>query len=202
MTHIILVRHAECEGNVSNCLTGRVDFKLTDKGQRMAQDLGQELKKYDIQAIYSSPSTRCVETIKPIAEYLNIGIIKNQNLMEKYFGIYDGMKWEDVNKINPQILENKNRYHDIIGIPGQETTEEVEKRMNDYIIDIAKKNEGKTILICSHGCATFSFLNSIEYIQSCKEREKYSQKNACINILEYENNKFKIIKINQTDHIN
>lgn len=201
MTHIILVRHAECEGNVSNCLTGRVDFKLTSKGQKMAQELGQELKKFDIQSIYSSPSTRCVDTVKPIAEYLNIDIIKNPSLMEKYFGIYDGMKWEDVDKISPQILEYKNKYHDIIGIPGQETTEEVEKRMNNYIEEIAKQNEGKTILICSHGCAIYTFFNNIEYIENCEDREKYCQKNACINLLEYDNNKFKIIKINQTNHI-
>ena len=201
MTQIILVRHAECEGNVSNCLTGRVDFKLTTKGQEMAQQLAEELKKYDIQTIYSSSSTRCVDTVKPIAKYLNIEIIKSENLMEKYFGIYDGMKWEDVNKINPQILEDKNKYHDIIGIPEQETTKELEKRMYDYISSISKQNEGKTILICSHGCAIFTFLNSIKYIENCEEREIYSQKNACINILEYTNNKFEIIKIGQTDHI-
>lgn len=201
MTKIILVRHAECEGNVTNSLTGRTDFKLTQLGRKMSQDLAEELKKYDIDAIYSSTSTRCIETVTPISKYLRLNITTSKELMEKYFGIYDGMKWEEVNRINPQILENKKKYNEIMGIPKQETTEELEKRIKGYIERISKLNDGKTILICSHGCAIFSFFNSVEYIQNPEERSIYSQSNASINVLEYEKEKFKIIKINQTNHI-
>ena len=201
MTYIILVRHAECEGNRSNALTGRTDFKLTKNGEKMAQDLLKELKKIKIDSIYSSTSTRCINTVKPTAEYFNLPIKTRDDLMEKYFGIYDGMTWEEVNKINPKIIENKKKYHEITGIPNQETTKELEKRMNNCIRQIAQENDGKTVLICSHGCSIFTFFNSIEYIKDPVEREKYSQSNAAINILEYKDGKFKIIKINQTSHL-
>lgn len=201
MTKIILVRHAECEGNVTNSLTGRTDFQLTQLGRKMSQDLAKELKKYDIDAIYSSTSTRCIETVTPIAKYLELNITTSRELMEKYFGIYDGMTWEEVNRINPQILKNKKKYNEIKGIPEQETTKELESRIKKYIEKISKLNDGKTILICSHGCAIFSFLNSIKFIQNAEERSIYSQSNASINLLEYKNEKFEIIKINQTNHI-
>lgn len=201
MTKIILVRHAECIGNVTNSLTGRKEFELSEKGKQMAEELAETLKNIKIDAIYSSPSVRCIDTIKPISLIKKLKITTDENLMEKYFGIYDGMKWEDVDKINPEIKKNKKIYHQIIGIPKQETTEQVEKRMKECIIKIAKENDKKTILICSHGCAIFTFLNSIEYIENPEKREKYSQSNACINELEYENGKFKILKINQTSHI-
>ncbi|MCI8482471.1 MAG: histidine phosphatase family protein [Clostridia bacterium] len=201
MTKIILVRHAECEGNVTNSLTGRTDFKLTQKGREMAQKLAEELKKYNIDAIYSSTSVRCVETVTPIAKYLKLDIITSKELMEKYFGIYDGMTWEEVNKINPLILENKNKYNEIMGIPNQETSKELKRRMNEYIKKISQQNDEKTILICSHGCAIFSFLNCVKYIQNVEERSIYSQSNASINILEYKNGEFKILKINQTEHL-
>ena len=201
MTKIILVRHAECIGNVTNSLTGRKEFELSEKGKQMAEKLAETLKNIKIDAIYSSPSVRCIDTIKPISLVKKLKITTDENLMEKYFGIYDGMKWEDVDKINPEIKKNKKIYHQIIGIPKQETTEQVEKRMKECIIKIAEKNDKKTILICSHGCAIFTFLNSIEYIENPEKREKYSQSNACINELEYENGKFKILKIYQTSHI-
>lgn len=201
MTKIILVRHAECIGNVTNSLTGRKDFKLSEKGEQMAQDLAEELKNIKIDAIYSSPSIRCVDTIKPTAQKLNLKITTDKDLMEKYFGIYDGMTWDEVDKINPEIKKNKQIYHEIMGIPEQETTEELEKRIKNCITKIAKENDKKTILICSHGCAIFTFFNSIEYIENPEKREKYSQSNACINELEYENGKFKILKINQNNDI-
>lgn len=201
MTHIILVRHAECEGNILKCLTGRTDFKLTEKGQNMANDLLEELKKYKIDAIYSSVSIRCVDTVKPTAQYFKLDIITDKDLMEKYFGIYDGMSWEEVNRINPQIMENKKKYHEIMGIPEQETTKELAQRMNNCIKKIVQNNKGKTILICSHGCAIFTFLNSIKNIENPLEREIYSQSNAAINILEYDNGDFEIKKINQTSHL-
>jgi len=196
LTNIILVRHAECEGNVLNALTGRTEYKLTSNGVEMAQELSKKMKNYKIDRIYSSVSTRCIETVRPISERLNLEVITSKELMEKDFGIYDGMTWEEVNKINPQILKNKKVFHQIIGIPKQETTDEVENRVNKYIKKISIENEGKTILICSHGCAIYSFLNHVNPIEDLSARDVYSQKNCSINVLSYEKNKFKILKIN------
>lgn len=200
MTSIILVRHAECEGNVMNALTGRSEFKLTKKGEEMAQDLAEALKEYKIDAIYSSLSKRCVETIMPIAEHFNLKINVCQDLMEKYFGIYDGITWEEVNKQNPEIMENKRKFNEIRGIPGQETTEQVELRMKQCIEKIVEKNREKTILICSHGCAIYTFLKSIDKLD-LGEQNKYSQNNAAINKIEYDNGKFIIKEINQVNHL-
>ena len=200
MTSIILVRHAECEGNINNSLTGRTEFKLTKNGEEMAKDLLNELKKNKIDAIYSSPSIRCIETIRPTAEYFKLDINIREGLLEKYFGIYDGMTWEEVKRRDPKIVENKRKFNEIKGIPEQETTKQVELRMKSCIKKIAKENNGKTILICSHGCAIYSFLESIDELKLDREN-KYSQSNAAINRIEYENEKFTIIKINQINHL-
>lgn len=200
MTSIILVRHAECEGNIINALTGRTEFKLTKNGEEMAQDLVNELKKYKIDVIYSSPSIRCIETIKPTAEYFKLDIITDKDLLEKYFGIYDGMTWEEVNKQNPEIIENKRKFNEIRGIPEQETTKEVESRMRHCIQKIVKENKDNTVLICSHGCAIYNFLKSIDK-SNFNKGNQYSQSNAAINMIEYEDEKFDIITINQVSHL-
>ena len=116
-------------------------------------------------------------------------------MLEKDFGIYDGMLWEEVKKINPQILMDKEKYNEIRGIKGQETTENVKNRMNRCMRKIAQENNHKIIIVCSHGCAIEVFLRSINHIMQTEEREKYSQKNGNINVLQYENNQFKIIKL-------
>ena len=55
-----------------------------------------------------------------------------------YFGIYDGWKWEDVNKVNPKIKERQNEINEIEGIENQETMKEAEIRMTNIIRKIAK----------------------------------------------------------------
>ena len=67
---IILIRHAECVGNISNRLSGITDFELTDNGKRQAQKLAKELRNKNIDVIYSSPLRRAMDTAKYIARKL------------------------------------------------------------------------------------------------------------------------------------
>jgi len=201
VTSIYLIRHAECEGNVIKALSGRTDFKLTKTGREMSIALLNELKQHKIDKIYSSPLSRCIDTMKPTAEHFKLKINICNNLIEKDFGIYDGMKWEEVEKINPQIIENKNKLNEITGIEGQETTQKVLERMKQCMKKIAEDNDGKRVVVCSHGCAIIAFLKEIKGVSLTEQKEKYEQNNACINFLEYNKGKFNIIKINGTDHL-
>lgn len=193
MTKIYLVRHAECIGNIENRLTGCCDFELTEKGKEQAIKLKEELKDKKIDCIYSSPYKRTIGTIKLIAEFKGIDIVTDKDLSEMNMGDYDGYQYEEVNKIDYSILHNSKK--EICGIPNQESTSHVEQRIFNAIIKIAEQNKNKNILICSHGIAIEAFLRGIEGISFAVESKKYSQPNAAINEIEYENGKFKITKL-------
>lgn len=196
MTTIFLIRHAQCEGNLKKVLSGRTDFKLTEEGKMTANNLVEKFKKFKIDKIYSSPSIRCIDTIRPTAKWLNLDINICNDLIEKDFGVYDGMTWEEIKKQNPQVVIDKDKFNEIRGIEGQETSSQVRKRIKESIQNIAEKEDGYNIIICSHGCTIELFLRDINHIKQTEQREKYGQKNAQINLIEYQNNKFEIIKIN------
>lgn len=198
---IFLVRHTETIGNIEKRLTGHEDYPLTKKGEIYVQLLTEKLKSVKFDVIYSSTSKRARKTIEPLAKLNNIKICENKNLCEMYFGIYDGYKWEDVNKENPQIRKRQINLNEISGIPKQETMKETADRMYTCIEKIVKENLGKTILIASHGIAIEAFLRKISGVAFTYEREKYCQHNTAINELEYDNNKFKILKIGDITHI-
>ena len=65
------------------------------------------------------------------------------------------------------------------------------------------ENNGKTILICSHGVAIEAFLRGITKEPFICNREKYSQHNTSVNIVDYnlENNKYKIELLNDITHL-
>ena len=175
---------------------------LSIEGERRAEILSNEKELQNIDIVYASVLVRTLETAKYLLEKQNLKIEESDELCEMYFGIYDGWKWEDVNKIQPEIKQTQNEINEIVGIPGQESMEETAKRMYNYIFKIVKENEGKTILISSHGVAIEAFLRKIENIKFRYEREKFCQYNVAINELEFKNDKFKIIRLADINYLN
>ena len=201
-TRVFIVRHTETIGNVEKRLTGRQDYEITERGQVLIQKLTKELEKIKFDRAYSSTSRRAIKTIEPIVEKQNLKIEESDELCEMYFGIYDGWKWEDVNRIQPEIKQRQNEINEISRIEGQETMEYVADRMDKCIRNIVQANIGQTILISSHGVAIEAFLRKISGIPFSQEREKFCQYNVAINELEYENDKFKIIQLANIDYLN
>lgn len=198
---IFIVRHTETVGNIEKRLTGRQDYDVTDRGMILIEKLTQKLKDIRFDKVYSSTSGRAVKTIAELARINDLGIEQMEDLCEMYFGIYDGWKWEDVNKVQPEIKRNQNDVNEISGIPGQESMEAVAERMYNCILKIAQQNSGKTILISSHGVAIEAFLRKITNIPFRYEREKFCQHNVAINELDFEGNQFNIIQLANIDYL-
>lgn len=203
ITKIVLVRHTQTTGNVEKRLTGREDYPLTPDGEKYVDNLTNRLKDIKFDKAYASTSGRAIKTIQKIADINNLQIEQDENLCEMYFGIYDGWKWEDVNNVNPTIKQNQIKVNEIMGIPDQETTKQVEERMTNAITRIARENKGKTILICSHGVAIESFIRGITKQPFNINIEKNSQKNTSVNIINYdfEKNEYEIELLNDISHL-
>lgn len=201
-TRIFIVRHTETVGNIEKRLTGRQDYEVTPRGEKLIQKLTTELSNIKFDKIYSSTSGRAIRTVENLAELNNLEIETKEDLCEMYFGKYDGWKWEDVNRIQPEIKQRQNEINEISGIEDQETMEHVADRMDKCIRNIVQTNIGKTILISSHGVAIEAFLRKISGIPFNQEREKFCQYNVAINELEYKNDKFKIIQLANIDYLN
>lgn len=201
-TTIYLVRHTQTVGNIEKRLTGRQDYELTDEGMKYVQKLTNKLKNIRFDVIYSSTSKRTSKTVQKIAILNDLPIIELDDLCEMYFGIYDGMKWEEVNKINPEIHKLHEQTNEIMNIPEQESTTEVAERMYKTISKIAKNNSEKNILICSHGVAIEAFLRKISGIPFIEKKQEYSQKNTSLNIITFNDKElFKIQKMNDIEHL-
>ena len=66
MLEIILARHGETDWNVAEVFRGRVDVALNETGVRQAELLGEYLSGVKIDAVYSSPLKRALETAEAL----------------------------------------------------------------------------------------------------------------------------------------
>lgn len=201
INNIYIVRHAETIGNIEKRLTGREDYEITENGKNTIKCLEKKLQNIKFDIAFSSTENRTFKTIKGLAEKNNIEIIRTAELSEMFFGDYDGYTWDQVNEINPKIKQLQNEKNIISGIPNQETMEEVADRIYNFIYKCCLENQGKTILMGSHGVAIEAFLRRISNIPFKDERDKYCQHNCAINKVIFKDGKFEIEILSESSYI-
>lgn len=151
MTRLIVVRHGESEANREEIFAGHTDAELTDLGRLQAEKLSRYLENYKIDKIYSSDLKRAYNTAVPTAKKKGIEIEKNPNLREIFAGKWEGEKFG--NLFN-EYRESFSVWLNDIGkarCDGGESTAELKDRIEKEIKKIIKENDGKTIMIVSHG---------------------------------------------------
>lgn len=151
MTKIVVVRHGHSVFNLTRQFGGQVETPLSPIGeQQVLKARDYILSKYKIDCIYSSPLSRAYNTAKPIADALGLDIQTDERLMEVNLGDWDGRYIADVEKEFPEEVRF---YRNGGNPPNGESADQVMERVYKAVQDIAKANEGKTVLIATHaGC--------------------------------------------------
>lgn len=105
---IVLMRHARTTGGRGRCI-GRTPLPLSAAGVAQAQGLVQSLGPIDFKALYSSPSTRALETLAPLASYLDFDVTVVPALDEIDMGQWEGRAFETICEDDPVGYERRGR---------------------------------------------------------------------------------------------
>ena len=82
---LYVVRHGETIENANDCLVGRINTSLTEKGINQAKQVSEYFKNKNIDLIVSSPLDRCKKTAEIISDN-RIPIIYSDSLLGRYQG--------------------------------------------------------------------------------------------------------------------
>lgn len=152
MVTFIIVRHGYSAFNKENRFSGQANIDLDKIGYLQANSVAKYvLENFNIDSIYSSDLVRAYNTAKPVADALGIQIVEDKGLRELDVGKWEGMLIKDVAEKFPDSFK---LYKTNIGLArpdGGESYFELAKRVSDTFDKIAKKNDGKTVLIATHG---------------------------------------------------
>lgn len=146
MTTIYLVRH--CEPDFSDPVNPA--RMLTEKGREDAEALAGFFSGKRIDAIYSSPYTRAVETVTPLSRITRLPIITDTIFREREGGRGED-SFEEFNRHQWKDLTYKR--------PGGESIAETQERMITGINDVICENPGDDAVISSHGAAICSVMH-------------------------------------------
>jgi 2,3-bisphosphoglycerate-dependent phosphoglycerate mutase len=162
---IYLVRHGETDWNVSKTIQGQKDIPLNQKGEAQAHELSIKLKDIHFDTIYSSDLIRAQRTAEILNLERELAIATTQSLRERSFGLYEGKPMNEAHTRLYTLLESYKNHPHIIESK-IETNEQMVSRALTFMREISVANEGKTVLIVSHGGLMRTLLIHLAYCTS------------------------------------
>lgn len=152
MVTFIIVRHGFSAFNKEKKFTGQMDVPLDEAGlEQAAETAAYVLKTYKIDAVYSSDLCRAYDTAKPVADALGLPVQTTKELREMYLGVWQGMSFDEVKEKYPEKYAIHKENVGLSRPTGGETYGELTERALAEIHKIALENDGKTVLIATHG---------------------------------------------------
>src|SRR6476620_3307549 len=153
MTKLYLVRHGENKANITKEFSyKKIDYSLTPRGVLQAHQTADYFRDKEVEAVYSSPLKRAIETARIIAEPLGLSVITMENFREVNVGDLEG---QGVNRENWQIylgiLKDWEEGRVESPFPGGENYLMLAERMKAGVQTVLENNQGKNVIIVGHG---------------------------------------------------
>jgi len=199
MAELILARHGETVWNVEKIYRGRTDVNLDEVGIKQAELLGKYLSGWELEAIYSSPLRRAMDTANIIARYQKVGVHIAKGLIDFDYGEWQSLPEQEARRLYPTLHNEWHNNPHKVKMPGGESLEDVGRRAIEVVNDVLSKCKGNVVLV-SHRvvnkvliCSLLGLDNS--YFWNIK------QDVGGITIFNYADGRFVLTRHNDTSHL-
>jgi len=199
MTKLVLARHGETAWNVERIFRGRSEVELDDVGMRQAELLGKSLSDLKLDAIYSSPVRRALDTANIVARYQKIDVRVAQGLSDMHFGEWQSLSEQEVRRRYPALLDEWHSTPERIRMPGGESLEDVRNRSMQVVSGVVSKYDGSVLLV-SHRVVIKVLVCSLLGLDN-SHFWNIGQDVGGVTIFSYVNGRFVLTRHNDTSHL-
>jgi broad specificity phosphatase PhoE len=149
MVTVFLLRHGETAWNKLGRVMGRTQVPLGADGIEQIKKIAPLIATLKLEAIYTSPLRRAVQTAKLVAAGTKLPICRSEGLNEIAFGEWTGRHFDDL--IDDELYRRFIKSPAKTVLPGGETISDVQRRGLKVIHEAAQKVPGGRFLFVSHG---------------------------------------------------
>jgi probable phosphomutase (TIGR03848 family) len=148
MTTFLLIRHANTD-YVGRVVAGWLPgAHLNGEGRRQAEELADRLASAAIDALYSSPLERALETAAPLAARLGLTVQPCEDAGEVRAGEWTGRTFQELAEV-PQ-WRRYNMLRSLTRIPGGELMLEIQTRVVVALERLCERHPHETVAVISH----------------------------------------------------
>lgn len=194
---LILVRHAETEGNRDRVTQGVQDAPLTDGGKRQATLLAAALAAERIDRIYASDLGRVQATLAPLLRLRpDLPVETVTELRERSFGEFEGVPWGTTSGAAAAAGIDPYRFRP----PGGESVSGMGDRVERFARKVIAQNPGRTVCFYTHGGPVAQIVMRLLAIPETEFRT-YHPGNAEYTVLEIAETGNRLVAKNVNSHL-
>ena len=199
---LILARHGQTAANREQLGLGLQDVPLTEKGLHQAEALAEALAEAKIDAIYSSPLRRALDTARAIASRHGLDVVTDEGLTEMDVGELDGLTFEEMRSRYPDFLSRwLGAEAGTLRMPGgSESLQEVQDRAREAVSRIAEHHERGTVVAVTHNFTIHALLCDALNMSICDFR-RLRHDLAAISTLDVRDGRTVVVGVNDTCHL-
>jgi broad specificity phosphatase PhoE len=202
MTRLVLIRHGETEGNVSQVWHGALDAPLTSRGQAQVKATAERMRQLarvmDVEAFYVSPLARAQSTAAAIATAIGMTPIVEAGLREFDLGDWEGRSFEELHR--EENLWGRWKVDPRFAPPNGESPHTFNQRAVKTVSELVANHPGKTVLIVTHGGVICNVL-ATWLGDGPADWRRWEPHNCAISILEQADDHWRGVLINDTGHL-
>ncbi|MEX0794996.1 MAG: histidine phosphatase family protein [Pirellulaceae bacterium] len=200
---LYLVRHGATDSNLSQppVLQGNgINGPLAEIGRRQAAQAARFFDQVPLDALYSSPMRRALESAEIINRSHQLPIQTVSELVEVGVGSWEGRDWGEIMASEPEAYAQHMEDPSLHGYPGGENVCQVAERVVPAIETILRENLGKVILVTAHNIVNRVVIAHLNRIPLSQIRH-IRQDNCGINLLRHHKGKTEVITVNSVFHL-
>ena len=183
---IYLIRHGETDWNLQGRFQGREDIALNENGILQAKRCGTALAGEEFKAVITSPLIRARKTGEIIAQILGVS----------HLIVEEGITERDFSKVSGMTPREREAFYASGEKDDKEPWEHLCDRMFANLRRYGEEFPEDNIIMVSHGASINSVLSVLS--EGRTGTGKIILKNTCINIIYYEDGKFRLGEYNLT----
>ena len=200
MTSVYLVRHGQTAWNKEEIFRGRTDVPLDETGLKQAELAAEYFKGMEIDAIYSSPLSRALQTAQKIAQFHNLKVQPLSGIIDMSFGDWEGRPHQEIREKDSKTYRQWVEEPHLVRLPGGEGLDDVRGRAMAALKEVIRNHPEKTLILVSHRvickvliCAILGLDNSHFW--------QITQDTTAINLIQYRKGNSILSLMNETCHL-
>lgn len=199
-TRVILVRHGQTEWNRAERFRGRTDIEPNEAGHNQARAIGSRLRSWKIDAIYSGPLKRALQTAQPIAEACELEVQRMESLSDIDYGAWTGHSPAEVASRYADLYREWLDTPHLVQMPDGETLAKVQRRALDALESVCLRHGRQSAVLVSHQVVNRVLICAILGLSS-SSLWQIGQDNAAISIVDATQGEYRLLLLNDTCHL-
>ncbi len=201
MALFYFVRHGETEWNAEGRLCGRTDVPLSKVGRWQARLLAARLKPISVEALYSSPLGRALETAGLIGAAVGHEPVVDGRLVELNYGAWEGRTFDEIKRSDPDAYRAWDADPASMAPPEGETGFQLVERVTPFLAEMSQRYQQGNVAVVCHKTVCRLMACHIMGVPLSQYRKRIPMENAALNVFAHKEGKWQVVALNDISHL-